>query len=186
MPALRFADLVTPTLLQRFELEAGLEGGNEHKYCGVILREDGDIFVHHPVSAALDSMQMLWAARALKLLNRELHHDGAWVVVFTHPMPVEFESAAHASPRSSYYQRYALIWIDQDGDPQFSQEWQNGQDTELIDFTAVILCGIESTAQKCEASWQTWHLMMRKVLEVKEGQGKTYKRARGERAPSAA
>src|ERR1700688_3008587 len=118
MPAIPFAEVVTPTLIQRFEFEAGLEGGNEHKYCGVVLRDDGDLCVHHPFAPALDSMQLLWAARILKLLNRELHHDGAWVVVFTHPMPVEFESAAHASPRSSYYQRYALIFVDHDGDPQ--------------------------------------------------------------------
>jgi hypothetical protein len=182
MPALPFTELVTPTLLRRFELEAGLEDGDEHKYCGVLLREDGDLLVHHPLSAPLDSTQLLWASRILKLLNRELHHDGAWVVVFTHPAKVSFETVLHATPRSAYYMRYGLIFVDRDGDPQFTLDWLHGDNADLADFTAVVLAGIESTAQKCEHAWQMADLA-NQVLERKEGQ--TYKRARGETAPSA-
>lgn len=181
MPALSFDQLITKTLLQRFELEGEAEDGNG-QHCGVILRDDGHIFVHHPRSPPIDSAQLLWAVRLLKLVNRELHHDGAWVVVFTHPSNVTFDSPIHAEARSAYYRRYGIIFCDKDADPQFTIEWLHGQNTELKDFAAVVLNGIESTAQKCEQAWKMAQVA-NQVLDRK--QGETYKRARGQRAPSA-
>lgn len=171
---------ITPALLRRFEGEAELEGGDGRHYA-VIQRNDGSILVHHPASPQLSPMQMIWAADALKLLNREIHHDGAWVVVFTHPKPqLEniFQDAKHAD-----YRRYVLLWMDRDGDVQIPIEWLEGDNEDFRTFTDVIMAGVHSTAQKAEGCWQVWHTMMIEVLEPREGQ--TFKRAQGERAPSA-
>jgi hypothetical protein len=171
--------LITPTLLHRFELEAGEQQG-QGGYYALIRRSNGDLVSHHPFAPGAEPHQLMWAAEVLGLLNRDLHHNGAWVVVFTHPKRPSLETVLH-QPRHAEYARYALIWIDADGDPQFSQEWSENE-SEMRDFADVMLAGIHSTAQKCEASWQAWKLMMLDVIGPREGQ--TYKKAKGQRPAS--
>lgn len=183
---MRLADeglLITPTLLQRFVLEAEFEGG-DGRYYALIQRANGDMLSHHPGSPMLDTAQLLWAIEVLRKLNRELHHDGAWVVCFTHPAPIDPSTfAVIENPKRWAYKRYCLIWIDQDGDPQFTQEWVAGENSDFTHFAHVVLAGTDSTMQKCEASWLTWRTMMREVLDPQQDQ--LYRRARGEAAPSA-
>ncbi len=174
-------DLLTPLLLQRFRLEGEFEGADGRHY-GIMPRDDNSLLVHHPGSPSLDPMQMLWAGDVLKLLNRDLHHDGAWVIVFTHPVPVT-PDVVPMLPKHQVYGRYAIIWVDEDGDPQFSMEWEIGISSELKHFADVVAQGIEATAQKAEGSWQLWHTAMRKVLAPKQDQ--LFKKAKGQRAPSA-
>lgn len=171
------AQIVTPTLLRRFELEAEFEGGNG-AYYALILRDAGDLLCHHPTGPAAEGHQQIWAGDVLRRLNRELHHDGAWVVVFTHPpaQPTALHTPGHVG-----YERYCLIWLDQDGDPQFVQEWQ-ANESEMVDFAEVLLAGIDSTMAKAEISWLRWHQAMIEVIEPREGQ--TFKRAQGQMAPS--
>lgn len=174
--------ILTPVLLQRFALEANFEDGDGRHYA-LIQRNNGDLMSHHPYSPSLDPIQLMWAAEVLKLINKELHHDGAWVVCFTHPIPPQLSSVIDDSPKHWQYGRYCLIWLDEDGDPQFTQEWVAGENADFRTFGHVLEAGIVSTAQKCEASWSLWQHAMRKVIKPKEGQ--TYKRAQGQRAPSA-
>lgn len=164
-------DILTPALLRRFEAEGQFEGADGRHY-GIILRDDCSLMVHHPGSPLLDPVQSMWARDVLALLNRELHHDGAWVCVFTHVAPTTIE---RSHPE---YGRYCLIWIDEDADPQFSVEWERG-DSELRTFLDVLLQGREATAQKCETAWQIWHHNMRVVLDPKMNQ--LFRRAKGER-----
>lgn len=166
---------VTPALLRRFIAEAEMEGGDGRHYA-LIRRNDGSLLAHHPGAPGLSPMQLLWSQDILRLLNRELHHDGAWCVVFTHPKP-RFQDAKHAD-----YARYVLLWMDQDGDVQIPIEWLEGDYTGFRTFTEVMMAGVQSTAQKCEGAWEVWREMMVKVIQPREGQ--TFKRARGERAPS--
>ena len=173
--------LITPALLERFEGEAFLEGGNGQFYA-FIRTGDGKLIAHHPGSPQIIAEQTMWAADVLHRLNKDLHHDGAWALVFTAPLrPLQGE-AIFAHPDHIEYGRYVLIWLDQDGDPQFSVEWVQNE-SELLDFSDVLLAGIDSTVDKMEGAWQMWNLHMRDVIEPAEGQ--TFKRARGQRAASA-
>lgn len=179
MARLTFDKLVTPLLLRRFELEAVNERDNP-RYYALILRDDGNLVAHHPLGPQLDPAQMIWARDLLQKLNKELHHDGAWVVCFTDPEAPTFENVL-APPKHVEYGRYCLIWIDQDSDPQFTQEWVSGENADFVDFADVLLAGINSTMQKCETSWMTWRTSQ-DVIDHAAGQ--KFKRAAGERAPS--
>jgi len=171
--------LITPTLLRRFLLEAYCDGGDGRHYA-IIRKPDGHVLVHHeqPASPKLALEQLTWAADLLRLLNREIHHDGAWVIVFTHPETPHYESILHSTPTHWKYRRYAILWIDEDGDPQFTQEWSQN-DSEMLDFADVVVAGLESTAAKAETAWQLWNTHMRDVLDPAEGQ--LVKAAKGER-----
>lgn len=175
MPALPFEQIVTKALLARFDAEAEHEGG-EGRYYACILRDDGNLVAHHPYGPQLSPEQMLWTGDMLKRLNKELHHDGAWVAVFTHPHPLALGSS------HSLYGRFVLMWLDKDGDVQFPYEWME-KESDMLDFAEVMLAGPHAILQQCEAAWLTWNHLMNTVLERKQGQ--TFKRARGERAPSA-
>lgn len=167
--------LITPALLRRFHAEAELEGG-DGRYYAIVRCQDGKILAHHPGAPLLMPEQALWAGDVITLLNRELHHDGAWVVVFTHPIPPQLDHVLH-DPRHWEYGRYVLLWLDRDGDVQIPYEWVKGE-SELLDWADVMLAGIECVGHKCEGAWQTWHMLMRQVIDPQEGE--TYKRAQGQ------
>lgn len=179
MARLTYEKLMTPTLLRRFVLESLEEGGNGQFYA-CVMRDNYDLVVEHPASPALDPAQLLWVRDVLHRLNKELHHDGAWVAVFTHPKAPALETVLH-NLRHVEYARYGLIWVDEDGDPQFTQEWVNGENSDFKDWSDVLLAGIVSTMQKAETSWETWRMSCR-VLDRKKEQ--TFARAQGETAPS--
>ncbi len=163
--------LVTPFMLRRFIREAEAEGGDGRHYA-VLQRSNGEYLDHNPHSPELAPDQALFARDMLRLLNRELHHDGAWVMVFTHPVPCSI-LMLHAE-----YRRFGFIWIDADGDPHFTVEWQQGEGEEL-DFADVLNSGRESWANRCESAWEAWKLLMVDVIDPAEGQ--TFKRAQGQR-----
>jgi hypothetical protein len=175
MTKLDESTLITSDLLRRFELVAK-EGNGTTAYYALIRRSNGEILTHHPFGMSADPAQLLWGAEVLAALNTCLDHDGAWVVVFTNPKPGL--SIGSADFKHRQYSRYCLMWMDQDGDVQFDQEWVEGEgERDLMTFPQVIAAGIHSTMEKCEASWQFWANNQR-VLELTEGQ--TFKRARGQ------
>ena len=178
---LRYDAAVTPALLQRFADEAKFEAG-DGRYYGIILNDFGHPVAHHPYSPALDYIQLIWAADILRRLNRELHHDGAWVIVFTHVLPQDEVKSILYNREHAEYGRYCIMWMDHDADVQFSQEWVHGSSEELRDWATVMSQGVEAVLQKCEGSWQLWHEAMRLVLDPKPDQ--LYRRAKGERPPS--
>lgn len=168
--------LLTAALLSRFAEEAQLEGG-DGRYFAFVERSNGDLLEHNPEAPPICGEQAMFAADVLKKLNRELHHDGAWVIVFTAPDKPTPGTLIFASPDGVEYARYAILWVDTDGDVAFAVEWVRNE-SELLDFADVLMAGLEATMQHCEFAWQAWHLAMRQVLDPKEGQ--TFKRAKGQ------
>ncbi|MER8967710.1 hypothetical protein NKI25_18645 [Mesorhizobium sp. M0808] len=158
-------------MLRRFEREAVLEGGQGWHYA-IMQRDNGEFIDHNPGSPELAPDQMMFARDLLSLLNRDLHHDGAWVIVFTHPVPGNSVLLIHAE-----YHRMCIIFVDADGDPQFTADWVHGESEEL-DFADVMLSGRESWGQRCESAWQLWKKLMVEVIDPAEGQ--TFKRAQGQ------
>lgn len=169
--------LITPDLLRRFQLEASMDSGNGQHYA-LVRQSNGNLLAHHPGSPPIIAEQVIWAVDVLHALNKELDHDGAWVVVFTHPRLPDLATVIHAQPDHFTYDRYALIWLDEDGDCQFTVEWARGE-SELLDFADVMLAGLQSTLSKCEAAWELWHHHMRDVLEPKPDE--LIKKAQGQR-----
>jgi len=174
-------DLITTALLRRFQGEAVL-GGSDGRFYAIIRRNNGDLVVHHPGSPPLAAEQLMWASDVLKALNRELHHDGAWVVVFTDPAPPGAgDLVIHVNGGYCEYGRYALLWLDDEADVQFALEWVRNE-SELLDWSDVLLAGLHSLMGKCEAAWEMWNTHMRDVLDPDEDQ--TFARARGEQPSS--
>lgn len=171
---LREQDILSTHLLKRFQDEANVEGGNG-QHCAIIIRDNGGILIHHPWSAICAPDQLAWAEHTLKRLNVELHHDGAWVIVFTHPTPVERLSIV--AKQLVDYERYVFLWLDRDGDVQIPMEWSKGVTSDLKDWTAILLQGDEATMNKAESAWQIW-ADIRRDLDLQPGQ--TIKRAQGE------
>jgi hypothetical protein len=179
MPRLMFDQTVSPTLLRRFELEGQYEEGDGRHYA-CILRENNDLIAHHPYSPSIEAHQMLWARDMLVRLNKELHHDGAWVACFTHPSRLtEPEVMADGGHRE--YRRVCLLWLDKDGDVQFTWDWLADHIADVRDFATLMLHGPHWVMQQLEEAHRLWSIAQ-ETLDLQEGQ--TFKRAQGERAPS--
>jgi len=159
--------LTTPILLRRLALEA-----DEGPFWTLVAGSNGETFARlltKPISPPMPEQQM-FAYDMLWELNEHLHHDGAWFVGFTHPLDPVIPLIA-----SRHYSRFYFLWIDRDGDPQFTLE--NDEN-----FSLVLEAGPDEWMEHAEDSWQQWHLLMRKVLAPSDHQ--TFKRALGETAPS--
>jgi len=167
---LLLAKPVLTTLRARFAMEAEMEEGNGQFYA-VIHKADGSFTDHNPYSPELDPMQAEFARDCLRLFNRELHHDGAWVAIFTHPKP------AGPLQTCTEYARFGFIFIDKDGDAQFTVDWEDGTG-ELLDFSDCLLAGIDAWGDIAEAAWESWHTLMREALDPSEGQ--LIKKAQGQ------
>ena len=177
MPMLRDDLLITKTLLARFAAEGVHMNGDGRQY-GFIRRDNGETTTWNPYSPEIIPEQTMFALDVLNKLNRELHHNGAWVMVFTDPKPADTGGLAMlARSGQAEYSRYVIMWLDEDGDVQFPIEWVENE-CEPHDFAGVLVLGIENIVGLCEGAYELWHLHMRQVLEPKEGE--LYKRAQGQ------
>lgn len=177
MTKLDDSTLITTALIQRFEIEAELEGGRG-AYYALLRRSNGSFVAHHPYGVALQPDMLLWASRVLDFLNTVLHHDGAWVYVFTHPKAPKLTDTKHAE-----YSRYVLMWMDKDGDVNLPIEWAENESEEFLHFADVVNAGMIAQGDRAEAAWQQWYALMRdRDLDLREGQ--TFKRAKGQRPAS--
>ena len=166
--------LITPSLLRRFQAEAEFEGG-PGAYYAYIQKSDGAWLVH-PMGPHPSAEQALFALDMLPLLNKEFHHDGAWVLVFTHPKPYPPGALIAVDDRPGYG-RFLFMWMDEDGDIRFPVECDD------TDFTNVLASGAIHWCEQCETAWQVWHYNVVEVLEPRPQE--QFKRALGERPPSA-
>lgn len=171
--------LVTEVIKRRLRAEALFDaGGNEdgpgHWWC--CMTRTGNMMVQFKSSPLLlppSPDQVLFAHDMCWALNRHLHHDGKWIVEFTHPIlpPLSVTAYPH-----SPYERWVFIWIDKDGDPQFSVD-NDGY------FIETLLAGPDHWMEQAEQAWMRWRHHMRDVFGNKRIEQITYKRAQGEQAP---
>lgn len=102
--------------------------------------------------------QQVFLMELLRRLNREIHHDGRWIVAWTHGN-----------------QRWIAMWVDPHGDIAFTMDNEDRWE-EVIKQPMLYWVG------DCEGSWTAWHHSMVTVLNpAPEAE---YKRAQGQRPPS--
>jgi len=103
-------------------------------------------------------------------LNRMLHHNGYWILQWCHPEPIPVVSF-----QGRTYRKVNTIFVDGDGDPQFTIECEDP-------IHAILSRGVDHWAEQAEQAWTKWHHLMREVLAPKPEQ--LYLRAAGQAAPS--
>lgn len=100
-----------------------------------------------PLDPPPHEMQMAFASTLREELQKNWHHDGFWLVGFTHP-PSTFESIKVDG--DNCWNRFLIIWADKDGDIKFPFETEE-------QFVEILKNGLEyyvNTAEKC---WQAWN-----------------------------
>jgi hypothetical protein len=159
--------LITPLLIKRFHAEAEFEGG-DGKYAAYIQKSDGHILID-TVSCSSGMLEQFFAEDMLNAMNKHLHHDGAWVIVFTHydpPLPPLKEGV---------FNRFVLLWMDKDGDVKFPLECVHPLHKVMGESS------IDSWLSQCEAAWSLWR-HTETVLDARPSE--QYRKAAGEVAPS--
>ena len=160
--------MITPAMLRRLHAEAVHADGNG-SFFAVFIKSDGS-YVGHSVGPDALPEQVLFARDIVHFLNHALHHDGAWYVVFTNPGPL----SPLAPEVGVLYRRFVMLWMDADGDTRIPVE--NDED-----FYAVLAAGPLPWLQQAEVAWTLWR-RSQDVLDLEERE--TFKRAKGEQAPS--
>lgn len=159
--------LITKLLIRRFHAEGEFEGG-DGKYAAFIQKRDRNI-LSHTLSCKPGMLEQFFAEDMLNALNKHLHHDGAWVIVFTHYDP----------PRPPFsegvFNRFVLLWLDEDGDVKFPLECVHPLHKVMEES------GIDSWLSQCEAAW-TLYKHTERVLDPQPSE--QYRKAAGETAPS--
>lgn len=123
-----------------------------------ILKQDREGAVHvRDNGLTVHVTQQAFAHRLIRILNKEVWLDGAWVVGWTHGG-----------------NRLMIIYIDADGDPQFTIE---------NDEPVSVIMSVEPL-KYAEDAWDAYHLWKenRKALDLRPDE--TFKRAQGEKPKS--
>lgn len=113
---------------QRLFLEAGYEGVHgvsQKPYFWVVVPEAdtkrGKIvlknFKETETDVAPHPIQIEFAKELLERLQRTTHHDGIWIVGWTHPP--DFSQIIRVDG-DNVWSRLIMIWLDKDADPQFT------------------------------------------------------------------
>ena len=166
--------VLTPTLLRRFEAETEIEDGGD-MFHAIVQTSDGH-FKEFTGGLPIRPEQAVFARKVLYLVNKELNFGGAWVAVFTNPEA----NMLHALAATVKYERIVFIWLDEDGDPQFSHDWFEPESDQGC-FEEMMLEGRNAWGDYLNASWQTYR-ENRRAQDIRPDQ--QYRRALGEQAPS--
>ena len=121
----------SPVIRQRLLLEAAYEcdthGAPQHPFYWFNVPE-GDTkrgaldlrnFVPTPFHIDPHALQMDFAREIREHLQSEEHHDGLWIVGWTH-QPPQYEAIRIDGDNT--WCRMVMIWLDEDADPQYTLE----------------------------------------------------------------
>lgn len=172
--------LITATLLRHF-IAFAQEDTADERHFALLQRADRSWLTHNPGSPALDGVQMAYTQQVLDLLNRELHHDGAWVALWSGPSQREVFTQIDGA-----YCCLDLIWLDKDGDAKLRVDWIAGESEDWPTLPDLLLAGVIPLGEICETAWQTANALQMATLDLKLNQSSdiTHRKALGERAPS--
>lgn len=147
----------SPVIRQRFFQEANFEcshGKPQNPHYWLVAPEAdtkaGDIvlvnFKEDEFNVAPHELQQDFAENLKNVLQKQLHHDGLWVVGWTHP-PASWESVKIDGDNT--WGRLVMIWFDEDADPQYTVE----SDMPFIEMCAN---GYEYYAGLCAEAHEAW------------------------------
>jgi len=156
--------LATPALQERFFLESQFEGaGYKSGYWFLRQRDNGE-FSRKAVKYVPEYPVVRLTEMILGNLNKRVSQGGAWVSAWVN----EGEKLIN-------------LWLDKDGDVQFTVETDAADLFHPVEYRRLDL---DDIVANCFEAWRLWHHHMVDVLEVREGRD-TYRRAQGEQPPSA-
>jgi hypothetical protein len=114
----------SPAIRKRLEAEARFEGSHKPQYwmvapqadtqdgCVILRNYEASIFNVDPHEA-----QTHFAKELQTTLQTGFHFDGIWIVGWTHPPS---DSQAIRADGDNVWGRMIMIWLDEDGDPQYT------------------------------------------------------------------
>lgn len=132
-----------------------------------VIQAEGGLVMEFGTGPALGMVQRMVADDMVAELNKQLHHDGCWLFNFANPEPVSI-----AVEMGRRYARFAILWMDRDGDIQFAIDCERP-------FEKTIEEGPDALAEKCSKAWDWWHFHMRTVLDPQPHE--MFKKALGEK-----
>lgn len=151
--------LATPSLAKRLHGESAFETGYPTGYWLIRQRSNGETYVSHK-GYAPNLAEQIVAGELVKALNKHLPEGGAWVVAWV-----------------GWGTKCIALWLDPDGDIQFTVEIEE-------DATGIYEAGLDHWVEQCADAWRLWYVSMRAVLDP-SFEDQTFKKAQGQRAPSA-
>ena len=150
----------SPIIQRRFQQEACFETNRRGKasrplYCVCVpdpeTRRGCNVMQNYPDDSIFFAdphpAQCSMAAFVSDKLNRNEHHDGLWVVGWTHPPTVN--DLIKSGDGNECWGRLIMLWLDEDGDPQFTVESDN-------DFTEMIEAGDQYYVGLAAEAWTKW------------------------------
>ena len=157
--------LATPALQERFFLESLFEGERQRKlgYWHLRQRSNGD-FSRKAVRYVPEPGVVRMSEILLGNINKKVGMGGAWVLAWMNEGD-----------------KLVLMWMDGDGDVQFTYELDAQQIFHPVPSRRMELNDI---VNHCYESWKAWRFHMVEVLDSRPGID-TYRRALGEKPPTA-
>lgn len=152
--------LVTAALQQRLQDEANNltpDATNRGAWWIGLERSNGD-FKYFSYGYTADAGEIAVAKNLIQVLNKEIAHNGAWVSQWC-------LGGRHLN----------VLWIDRDGDPQFTVEFEE-------DAYGMAFVELNHWTSQCEDAFLLWQKMMIHALAPSSDQ--LFKRAKGQKNPS--
>lgn len=148
----------SPVLRQRLKAEAAFESRNgrpeKAQYCVFAPHNGGGracntLRNYKPEVLDIDphEMQVAFAQELRWRLQKELHHDGIWLVGWTHPPSTH---QAIMVEGDNCWSRMVILWLDEDADPQFCL------DIDDTPFVEMIQRGGRYYLDMSERAWLEW------------------------------
>ena len=157
------SNLKTNNVIQRL-----IDESQQEEFVAVLTQHDGSRSWVGPGLLPVAG-QMITAFNMALKINKEINHDGAWIIqlIKSQQQPIVLKS------EFAEYSSFLFIWMDRDGDCQFTVELDDS-------IKEIINAGIIHWIDQLEDAYILWK-ESQEVLELAPGQ--TVKAAKGERMP---